>query len=111
MEQAIGSPVTSSLTREPCGPCLETSLQDERDLSDDDLKHDPEKGGRKEDGLAVNGDAGHLSTQVTANKLVMRTTPMQVTGLSHPSFFHPPISHAWYEGVPSFLTGEGKIEM
>ena len=45
------------------------------------------KGGRKRDGLAVNRDAGHLSTQVTANKLVTRTTPMQVTGLSHPSFF------------------------
>ena len=65
------------------------SLQDEHDLSDDDLKHDPAKGGRKWDRLAVNGDAGHLSIQVTANKLVMRTTPMQVTGLSHPSFFLP----------------------
>ena len=87
MEQAIGSPVTSSLTGEPCGLCLETSLQDERNLSDDDLKHDPARGGRKRDGLAINRDAGYLSTQVTANKLVMRTTPMQVTGLSHPSFF------------------------
>ena len=44
MEQAIGSPVTSSLTGEPWGPCLEMSLQDERDLSDDDLKHDPARG-------------------------------------------------------------------
>ena len=44
MEQAIGSPVTSSLTGEPCGPCLEMSLQDECDLSDDDLKHDPARG-------------------------------------------------------------------
>ena len=87
MEQAIGSPVTSSLTREPCRPCLEMSLQDEHDLSDDNLKHDPARGGRKWDGLAVNGDTGHLSTQVATNKLVMRTTPMQVTGLSHPSFF------------------------
>ena len=86
MEQVIGSPVTSSLTGEPCGPCLEMSLQDEHDLSDDDLKHDPASGGRKWDRLAINRDAGHLSTQVTANKLVMRTTPMQVTGLSHPSF-------------------------
>ena len=41
MEQAIGSPVTSSLTREACGPCWEMSLQDEHDLFDDDLKHDP----------------------------------------------------------------------
>ena len=87
MEQAIGSPVTSSLAGEPCRPCLETSLQDEHDLSDDNLKHDPAKGGRKRDGLAVNGDAGHLSTQVTANKLVTRTTLMQVTGLSHLFFF------------------------
>ena len=69
MEQAIGSHVTSSLTGEPCGPCLETSLQDEHDLSDDDLKNDPAKGGRKRDRLAINGDAGHLSTQVTANNL------------------------------------------
>ena len=61
------------------------SLQDEHDLSSDDLKHDPARG--QETGrLAINGDAGHLSTQVTANKLVTRTTPMQVTGLSHPSF-------------------------
>ena len=90
MEQAIGSPVTSSLAGEPYKPCLEMSLQDECDLSDDDLKHDPAReGGRKWDGLAVNGDAGHLSTQVTANNLVTRTTPMQVTGLSHPSFFSP----------------------
>ena len=111
MEQAIGSPVTSSLAREPCGPCLEMSLQDEHDLSDDDLKHDPAKGGRKWDGLAVNGDAGHLSIQVTTNKLVTRTTLMQVTRLSHPSFFHPPISCAWHEGMPSFLTGGGEIEM
>ena len=59
----------------------------------------------------VNGDAGHLSTQVTANKLVTRTTPMQFTGLSYPSFFRPPISHAWHEGVPSFLAGGGEIEM
>ena len=44
MEQAIGSPVTSSITGEPCGPSLETSLQDEHDLSDDDLKHDPARG-------------------------------------------------------------------
>ena len=44
MEQAIGSPVTSSLTGELCGPCLETSLQDEHDLSDDNLKHDPARG-------------------------------------------------------------------
>ena len=44
IEQAIGSPVTSSLTIEPCRPCLETSLQDECDLSDDDLKHDPARG-------------------------------------------------------------------
>ena len=89
MEQAIGSPVTSSLAGEPCGPCLEMSLQDERNLSDDDLKHDPARGGRKQDGLAVNGDTGHLSNQVTTNKLVMRTTLMQVTGLSHPFFFVP----------------------
>ena len=52
MEQAIGSPVTSSLAREPCGPCLETSLQDERDLSEDDLKHDPARGGGQEMGWA-----------------------------------------------------------
>ena len=44
MEQAIGSPVTSSLAGEPCRPCLETSLQDECDLSNDDLKHDPARG-------------------------------------------------------------------
>ena len=62
------------------------SLQDERDLFDEDLKHDPAKGGRKRDGLAVNRDAGHPSTQATANKLVTRTTPMEVPGLSHPSF-------------------------
>ena len=44
------------------------------------------QGGRKWDGLAVNGDTGHSSIQVTTNKLVTRNTPMQVTGLSHPSF-------------------------
>ena len=87
MEQAIGSHVTSSLTREPCRPCLETFLQDEHDLSDDDLKHDPARGAGNGTGWPINGDTGHPSTQVAVNKLVTRTTPMQVTRLSHPSFF------------------------
>ena len=52
------------------------SLQDECDLPNGTLKHDPTKGGRKQDGLAINGDIGHPSTQVTTNKLAMRTTPM-----------------------------------
>ena len=61
MEQAIGSHMTSSLTGEACGPCWETFLQDECDLPDDALNHDP-TGGRKRDGLAVNGDSGHPGT-------------------------------------------------
>ena len=73
MEQAIGFHVTSSLTGGACRPCSETSLQDEHDLPDDTLNHDP-AGGRKWDGLALNGDAGHPSIQVAANKLAMRTT-------------------------------------
>ena len=36
--------MTSFLTGKICGHCLEMSLQDERDLSDDDLKHDPARG-------------------------------------------------------------------
>ena len=44
MEQAIGFPVTSSPAREACRPCLETSLQDEHDLSDGTLKHNPAGG-------------------------------------------------------------------
>ena len=51
------------------------SLQDECNLPDDALNHDP-TGGRKWDGLAINGDSGHPSTQVAANKLVMRTMLM-----------------------------------
>ena len=43
-EQAIGSPVTSSLTRGACGPCWEMSLQDEHNLPDNALKHDPARG-------------------------------------------------------------------
>ena len=35
MEWAIGSPVTSSLVTGPCGPCWETSLQDECNWPDD----------------------------------------------------------------------------
>ena len=66
------------------------------------------QGGRKQDGLAVNGDAGHSSIQVPANKPAMGTTLMKVTGMSHPSFFYPPLSRAWHEGVPSFLAGEGR---
>ena len=81
-------------------------------LSDNDLKHDPAKGGRKWDRLAVNGDAGHLSTQVTANKLVMRTTLMQVTGLSHPSFFFlPTYKSCLARGRAIFSRREGEIEM
>ena len=47
------------------------------------------QGGRKRDRLAVNGDAGHSSIQVPANKPATRTTPMKVTEMSHPSFFLP----------------------
>ena len=45
------------------------------------------KGGRKRDGLAVNGDAGHSSIQVPANKPATRTTLMKVTEMRHPSPF------------------------
>ena len=45
------------------------------------------QGGRKWDGPAVNGDAGHSSIQVPDNKSAMRTTPMKVTEMSHPSLF------------------------
>ena len=44
MEQAIGSPVTSSLVGGLCVPCWETSLQDERNRPDDVLKHDSSRG-------------------------------------------------------------------
>ena len=30
--------------------------------------------------------------------------------MSHP-FFLPTLSHAWHEGVPSFLTGEGSRDV
>ena len=49
------------------------SLQDERDLPNDALNHDP-TGGRKWDRLAINEDSGHPSTQIAANKLATRTT-------------------------------------
>ena len=45
------------------------------------------KEGRKRDGLAVNGDTGHLSTQVTTNKLVTRTTPDAGYRIEPPFFF------------------------
>ena len=43
-EQSIGFHVTSSLAAGACGPCSETSLQDEHDLPDDTLNHDPTGG-------------------------------------------------------------------
>ena len=49
------------------------SLQDECDLPDDALNCDP-TGGRRWDWLAINGDSGHPSAQVAANKLATRTT-------------------------------------
>ena len=73
MEQAIGFHVTSSLTGGACRPCREMSLQDEHNLLDDALNHDP-TGGQEMDRLAINGDSGHPSTQVTTNKLATRTT-------------------------------------
>ena len=48
------------------------------------------QGGRKWDGLAVNGDARYSSIQVPANKPATRTTPMKVTEMSHPSPFFLP---------------------
>ena len=54
------------------------------------------QGGRKQDGLAVNGDAGHSSIQVPANKPATRTTLMKVTEMSHPSPFFLPA----YKAVP-----------
>ena len=77
------------------------SLQDEHDLPNDALNHDP-TGGRKRDGLAINGDSGHPSTQVTANKLAHENYACVGYRMSHP-FFLPTSSHAWHEGVPSFL--------
>ena len=44
MERAIGFHVTSSLARGACRPCWETSLQDEHNLPDDTLNHDPTGG-------------------------------------------------------------------
>ena len=52
------------------------------------------QGDRKRDRLAVNGDAGHSSSQVPANKPAMRTTPMKVTQMSHPSPFFLPTYQA-----------------
>ena len=68
------------------------------------------QGSRKRDGLAVNGDPGHPSTQVTTNKLVTRTMPMQVTGLSHPSFL-PTYKPCLAWGHAIFSHGGGEIEM
>ena len=83
-------------------------MQVEHDLPDDDLKHDPAKGGRKWDGLAVNGDAEYLDTQVAANKLVTRAMPMQVTGLSHPSFFAHLQAAPGTRACHLFSPGEGR---
>ena len=68
------------------------------------------QGGRKRDGLAINSDTGHPSTQATANKLVMRTTPMEVTGLSHPSF-SPTCKLRQARGHAIFSHRGGEIEM
>ena len=87
------------------------SLQDEHDLPDIDLKHDPVRGGRKWDGLAVNGDTEHPDTQVPADKLVTRNYTNAGYQIEPPFFFCPPTSHTWHEGMPSFLTGGGEIEM
>ena len=69
MEQAIGFPVTSFPTGGAYGPCWETSLQDEHDLPDRTLKHNP-TGGRKRDGLAINGGTGHSRTQAAISNLL-----------------------------------------
>ena len=54
------------------------SLRDEHnDPVDDYMIHNPTRGERKRDGLAVIGDAVHLDTRVADNKLVARTTSMR----------------------------------
>ena len=70
-------------------------------------------GGRKRDGLAVNGDAGHSSIQVPANKPAKRTTLMKVTEMSHPSpfFFCLPIKPRLAGGRAIFSRQGGEIEM
>ena len=65
------------------------------------------QGGRKWDGLAVNGDTEHPDTQVPTDKLVMRNYTNAGYRIEPPFFFCPPTSHTWHKGVPSFLTGEG----
>ena len=70
------------------------------------------QGGRKWDGLAINGDARHSSIQVPANKPATRTTPMKVTEMSQPSpFFCPPIKPHLARGCAIFSRQGGEIEM
>ena len=94
MEQAIGFPMTSFPTREIYGPCWEMSLQDEHDLPERTLEHNPMGGGRKQDGLAVNRGTRHPCTQAAVKNPATRTTLMQVTGMSHSHLlFFPPKPH------------------
>ena len=88
------------------------SPQDERNRPDDILKHDSLWGARKQDGLAINGDARHSSIQVPTNKPAMRTTPMKVTKMSHPSPFLLP-THKLHlaQGRAIFSHRGGEIEM
>ena len=68
MEQATGFPVTSSPAREAWGPCWEMSLQDEHDLPDGTLEHNP-TGGREWDRLVINGGTRYSCTQAAVNNL------------------------------------------
>ena len=55
-------------------------------------------------GLPYNGTDHGIPTPVTSNAGYYRIEPPFF-------FFCPPISHAWHEGVPSFLARGGEIEM
>ena len=70
MEQAIGSPVTSYPAREACGPCWEMSLQDEHDLYDSTLKHNPTRGAGNGTGWMLMGALGtHVPRLLLTNLL------------------------------------------
>ena len=61
--------MTSHPAEEVFGPWWETSQDDEQNLLDRNLKHNP-AGGIKRDGLAVNRDAVPSLTWATVNNLL-----------------------------------------
>ena len=111
MEQAIGSPVTSSLIRGLCGPCWETSLKDEHNRPDDVLKHDPSWGAGNGMGWPLTETPGTQVSRSPLTSLLWEQHRWRLPKWATLLFFLPNHKPCLARGHAIFSHQGGEIEM